>query len=41
MLFAAATVGWFAAGLAAVAIAFAVLVGVNLTLLFAWGQREH
>jgi hypothetical protein len=41
VLFAAATVGWFAAGLAPVAIAFALLVVVNLTLLFAWGQREH
>ena len=41
VLFAAATVGSFAAGLRPSRSPLRLLVAVNLTLLFAWGQREH
>jgi hypothetical protein len=41
VLFAAATVGWFAAGFPVVGVVFAALVVVNLGLLFAWDQRSH
>jgi hypothetical protein len=41
VLFAAGTAGYVAAGVPVVAVVFAVLVVVNVALLFAWDQRDR
>lgn len=41
VLFVAATIGFFAAGVPMVAMVFAALVALNLILMFAWDQRDR